>query len=1247
MTTVRVDAGTTKFDASPYVIASNRNHVAGPGTRTNWPASQAGVQGAMQSLAPTWGSTKQGSGKWMYRIGHGVTDGRQDPPASSYATGFHYESTFAVDGAAQDLYPYDDIKNALNEAAAMNAQPLMVVNFGTGDSNEAGRLAGYLNQVTNAQRSAKGGGVGPWNVQHFEIGNEISWLNETGHTSKASTETIYAANAAPFIQAIRANSDIPVKCAMVASTNASFFSNWPDNDPGVIINNMLAASNVGGRQQVDAFTLHPYPAYPVVGTNNGTEYANDMAMTTWHQARLNSAMAAINANGNGQEIWLTEFFTNDYNGGWNYHNLLYTYDWVQYAINNGIPIVSRFCMWHQGGVGDNVYFQGANVSAITPLYKWDSVFAKNWGSANLNTTILNPDTYQSTGSASVTVSKLAACSSKSSDGKLLYVMLVNRTIDQSQPFSLELQNFQFNSSQMVTVRTITPSAGWGSSGYQCSVVTSNVQPSASNMNFTVPAGGIVLMTFAGQAVPPNNGTAPPPPPTPTPTPTPTPPPVPINTNPTPSTVPELAAIRELGMNVIEIFVHWNEIEGSKGVRDWTRPDQAVHNASVLGGRIMLTIVGTPQWASGDSSASGMYVNPTSLSDAQSFLTDLATRFQGRVFAYSIGYQWNNPAYYYPSGTDAVRQSNYIVVLPVYGDAIRAVDASALIVLGSIDTVQPNYNNYLSYLYSNSMRTKFDYVNLYAHTGDGSAWDATVPGQLDATRAVMAANGDTSKPLCLQISVGTSPLDSSLQAFRLCRVLSLALLPKWNIAWTNYTPLIDLASDAFKSGLTTSTFQPKQAYNTYRTMSSLFAGKTFVRKMTLGDGNWGLEFTDGKHSTYLLWTSNEATGIPVQLALRSNQVRVVLPEFPKYADAILFDQTVSFSLQKDPMVVIELDPISLTLPATPGGNPTVGGYVDPSRINLNHAKFELSVNGLAYVGATMNWNTANDLSVVTNSWKTTIGSIPYIMRFELDWADMANPLALDNKLNALQAAALIPFVVLRIARSDAPSTKDIANGNKDSDIHAFALKLKALNYPIFFTFEPEFNISTSRACVANGATAVDYTNSWHKIYNIFTVEGVRNVAFVWNPSFQDNPATLANAAVNYYPGDNFTDWIGLTCLFTKTWQDVSSDFNKAMGMGAGKKPIMVTRLGVLPPAAITRVNPDPNVSGLSAELTIELFFDAIERKYTNVKGVLYYNIDKSTIEQYSLSHYPESLGAYAARTVGPRYIESGISLDPNA
>ena len=1244
MTTVRVDAGTTKFDASPYVIASNRNHVHGPGGATTWPANQTGVYGAMQGLAPNWGSAKYGTGKWMYRIGHGVTDGRND---NNYSPGFHYEDWFLADGKNQAAYPYDDIKNALDEAAAMNAEPLMVVNFGTADAAEAGRLAGYLNQVTNAQRASKGGNHAPWNVTHFEIGNEISANFELGHTGKASTESIYAANAADFCIAMRAASDIPIKCAMVASTNSSFFSNWSNNDPGTIITNMLAASNVGGRQQVDAFTLHPYPSYPVVSSNNGLDYLNDMAMTTWHQARLNSAMAAINAHGNGQEIWLTEFFTNDYNGGgWLYHNLIYTYDWMQYAINNGIPIVSRFCMWHQAGIGDNVYFQSANTGTLSPLYKWDAVMAKNWGSANLNTTVIGAQTYQAGVSAPVTVDKVAACASKSSDGKLLYIMLLNRTIDAAQTISLELQNFQFNSAQMVTARTITPSAGWTSTGSQCAVNVSNIQPSATSMNFTVPAGGIMLLTFAGQAVPPNNGGTPPPPPSPPP-PTPTPTPVPVNTNPTPSTVPELAAIRELGMNVVEIFIHWNEIEAAKGVRDWTRPDQAVHNCEALGGRIMLTLVGTPQWASGDTSASGVYKNPTNMADAQSFLTDLATRYKGRVFAYGIGYLWNNPAYYYASGVDSDREAAYAAILPVYTDAIRAVDGTALMVLGALDTAQANYNNFLLYLYTHTLRTHFDFVNLYAHTSDGSAWDSTLPAMLDATRATMAANGDTAKPLVLQLNVGTAPVDFSLQAHRLCRMMALCFLPKWNIAWTNYRPLIDDSGDPYKTGLTTDTFRPKQAYQAYRTMVAVLAGKRYVRTMTLGPTNWGLEFTDGKHSTYMLWTDNEVNAIPVQLPLRTNQVRVVLPEFPKYADAILLDQLVSFPLQKDPMIIIELDNIPLTLPGTPGGNPITGGPVDPLAINLNHAKFELSVNGLAYVGATLNWDTANDLNIVRTSWESVMGTIPYIMRFELDWADIHTATSLDNKLVYLAQDALIPFVSLRIARTTDPGTKDIANGNKDSDIHTLAQKLKALNYPIFFSFEPDFNTTSSRACVANGASALDYQNAWKRIYNIFVADGVQNVAFVWSPAFKSNPASPANAMDVYYPGDNFVDWIGLGCLFHDTWFHIANDFDKAVNFIKGKKPIMITKLGVLDTVATTRVSPDPNVSGLSQELTLELFFDAIERKYTTVKGVIYYNIDRSSTEQYELRHYTESLGAYASRTVGPRYIESGISLDPNA
>ena len=58
---------------------------------------------------------------------------------------------------------------------------------------------------------------------------------------------------------------------------------------------------------------------------------------------------------------------------------------------------------------------------------------------------------------------------------------------------------------------------------------------------------------------------------------------------------------------------------------------------------------------------------------------------------------------------------------------------------------------------------------------------------------------------------------------------------------------------------------------------------------------------------------------------------------------------------------------------------------------------------------------------------------------------------------------------------------------------------------------------------------NYVKAWRRMYNIAEQLGVTayNV-FVWSPNSVSMPGTEANAMKNYYPGDMYVDWLGVSC-----------------------------------------------------------------------------------------------------------------------
>ena len=233
-----VNPSKVRHAANSHLLGANRNHVAG--AYPNGPAKLA----KLRELQPTWGNRK-----YLYRYGHGVTDGRYD---YGYMTGYHFERTWDKTGP----YPYDDIRFGLQEAATLGADQIHVVNFGTGDPQEAGRYVSFLNKADDPNRALHP--IARQDVGLFEIGNEVSSSMVRGHSQYAPNEVAYAQRARLFAQAMRASSDVPIQVGAVACTN----SNWTGNgwsSGATAVRNILTTMG----DQVDFLIFHGYPAWPV------------------------------------------------------------------------------------------------------------------------------------------------------------------------------------------------------------------------------------------------------------------------------------------------------------------------------------------------------------------------------------------------------------------------------------------------------------------------------------------------------------------------------------------------------------------------------------------------------------------------------------------------------------------------------------------------------------------------------------------------------------------------------------------------------------------------------------------------------------------------------------------------------------------------------------------------------------------------------------------------------------------------
>lgn len=110
-----------------------------------------------------------------------------------------------------------------------------------------------------------------------------------------------------------------------------------------------------------------------------------------------------------------------------------------------------------------------------------------------------------------------------------------------------------------------------------------------------------------------------------------------------------------------------------------------------------------------------------------------------------------------------------------------------------------------------------------------------------------------------------------------------------------------------------------------------------------------------------------------------------------------------------------------------------------------------------------------------------------------------------------------------------SHQQMANGELD-DFHksyfaeVAAQKVRDMG-PIWFRPANEMNGSWTPYY----GDPTNYVKAWRRMYNIAEQLGVTayNV-FVWSPNSVSMPGTEANAMKNYYPGDMYVDWLGVSC-----------------------------------------------------------------------------------------------------------------------
>ena len=248
---------------------------------------------------------------------------------------------------------------------------------------------------------------------------------------------------------------------------------------------------------------------------------------------------------------------------------------------------------------------------------------------------------------------------------------------------------------------------------------------------------------------------------------------------------------------------------------------------------------------------------------------------------------------------------------------------------------------------------------------------------------------------------------------------------------------------------------------------------------------------------------------------------------------------------------------------------------------------------AWVYFSHNWYRDRRFPVETVAWIREAGSIPY--------------LRLMLRSDAVQGD---PEPVFSLDR--------IINGDFDSDLYAWAGSARDFGSPLIAEFGTEVNGEWfSWNGVWNGGGTPDeygdpaepdgperFRDAYRHIIAIARAEGAHNIEWVFHVNGGDVPGDDWNRFENYYPGDEWIDWIGVSAYGAQTplddewpeFRDMLDEVYPRLAALAPDKPIVLAEF-----AAAAR-----NPLGDQAEWAEAALADLTGRRWPRLIGFSWWN-----------------------------------------
>jgi hypothetical protein len=284
-------------------------------------------------------------------------------------------------------------------------------------------------------------------------------------------------------------------------------------------------------------------------------------------------------------------------------------------------------------------------------------------------------------------------------------------------------------------------------------------------------------------------------------------------------------------------------------------------------------------------------------------------------------------------------------------------------------------------------------------------------------------------------------------------------------------------------------------------------------------------------------------------------------------------------------------------ASAGGGAQAPAYDITPLLNPSHKYFGVEING------------SPDSLAPAKQFASWVGKKPNLIGQYIAWGTSYDTAAASNawSYGAMYFVVWEPWSM---------SMAHIASGDADGYITAFASAVRALNVPVAISFGHEFN-GTWYPWGTTGTTASDFVAAWKHVHDLFAAAGATNVIWIWDPN--DIYPVPDVQLKQYYPGDAYVDWVGVTGYWT---QDGPNSYDSLYLPTLEEIREFTQKPFIIAETAVQ--------SGSNQSRSLSDLFSAVEQ-HSDILGFVWYDYDKGgdwRIENRPslLSQFQQALGS---------------------